>query len=199
MQICGSLTILWHCLSLGLENENQPFPVLWLTPWRSPGLNTGMGSPSLLQGVFPTQGSNPGLPYCGQILYHLSHKGSPRILECSLSLLQQIFPTQESNRGLLHCSWIFFTNWAIRKASDQFHPRIILLSPMSLLCSTCIPAFLVVIIQLQECPGLDFHRLSNSSQNSIFSQHLLFRNFPKAQGNYFLHVLGSPGLCSHPT
>ena len=108
MQICGSLTILWHCLSLGLENENQPFPVLWLTPWRSPGLNTGMGSPSLLQGVFPTQGSNPGLPYCGQILYHLSHKGSPRILECSLSLLQQIFPTQESNRGLLHCSWIFF-------------------------------------------------------------------------------------------
>ena len=32
---------------------------------------------SLLQGIFPTQGSNPGLPYCWQILYHLSHQGSP--------------------------------------------------------------------------------------------------------------------------
>ena len=37
-----------------------------------------MGSHSLLQGIFLTQGSNPGLPHYGQILYHLSHKGSPR-------------------------------------------------------------------------------------------------------------------------
>ena len=42
---------------------------------------TGMGSLSLLQGIFPTKGSNPGLPHCRQILYQLSHKGSPRILE----------------------------------------------------------------------------------------------------------------------
>ena len=47
----------------------------------SPGQNTGVGSLSLLQGIFPTQGSNPGLPHCMWILYHLSHKGSPRILE----------------------------------------------------------------------------------------------------------------------
>ena len=47
----------------------------------SPGQNTGLGSFSLLQGIFPTQGSNPGLPHCGRILYQLSHKGSPRILE----------------------------------------------------------------------------------------------------------------------
>ena len=40
-----------------------------------------MGSLSLLQGIFPTQGLNPGLPYYRQILYQLSHKGSPRILE----------------------------------------------------------------------------------------------------------------------
>ena len=74
------------------------------SPWNSPGQNTGMGSLSLLQGIFPTQGSNPGLPHFGQILYQLSHKGSPRILEWdSLSLLQWIFPTQESNQGLLHC------------------------------------------------------------------------------------------------
>ena len=48
-------------------------------PWNSPGQNTGVGSLSL--GIFPTQGSNPGLLHCKQILYQLSHKGSPGILE----------------------------------------------------------------------------------------------------------------------
>ena len=38
---------------------------------------SGVGSLSILQGIFPTQGSNPGLPHCGWILYQLSHKGSP--------------------------------------------------------------------------------------------------------------------------
>ena len=46
-------------------------------PWNSPGQNTGMGCLSLLQGIFPTQGSNPGLLHCRQILYQLSHQGSP--------------------------------------------------------------------------------------------------------------------------
>ena len=47
------------------------------SPWHSPGQNTRVGSLSLLQGIFPTQGSNPGLPHCGQILYQLSHRASP--------------------------------------------------------------------------------------------------------------------------
>ena len=51
------------------------------SPWNSPGQNTGLGSLSLLQGIFPTQGSNPGLLHYRQILYQLSYKGSPRILE----------------------------------------------------------------------------------------------------------------------
>ena len=51
------------------------------SPWNSPGQNTGVGSLSLLQGIFPTQGLNPGLPQCRRILYQLSHKGSPRILD----------------------------------------------------------------------------------------------------------------------
>ena len=58
---------------------------LWLhkvySPWNSPGQNTGVGCLSLLQGLFLTQGSNPCLPHCRRILYQLSHKGSPRILE----------------------------------------------------------------------------------------------------------------------
>ena len=48
------------------------------SPWNSPGQNTGASSRSLLQGIFPTQGSNPGLPDCRPILYQLSHQGSPR-------------------------------------------------------------------------------------------------------------------------
>ena len=47
----------------------------------SPGKNTGVGCPALLQGIFPTQGSNPGLPHCRWILYHLSHQENPRKLE----------------------------------------------------------------------------------------------------------------------
>ena len=42
----------------------------------SPGKNTGVGCHLLLQGIFPTQGLNPGLPHCGWILYCLSHQGS---------------------------------------------------------------------------------------------------------------------------
>ena len=49
---------------------------LFATPWNSPGQNTGVGRLFLLQGIFTTQGSNPGLPHWRQILYQLSHKGS---------------------------------------------------------------------------------------------------------------------------
>ena len=51
------------------------------SPWNSPGQNTGVCCLSFLQGIFPTQGSNPSLPLCRQILYQLSHQGTPRILE----------------------------------------------------------------------------------------------------------------------
>ena len=49
------------------------------SPLDSPGQNTGVGSLSLLQSIFPTQGLNPGLPHWRWILYQLSHKGSPWI------------------------------------------------------------------------------------------------------------------------
>ena len=51
--------------------------ILWTTysPQNSLGQNTGVGSLSLLQGIFLTQGSNPGLPHCRQILYQLSYHG----------------------------------------------------------------------------------------------------------------------------
>ena len=46
-----------------------------LCPWDFPGKKTRVGCHFLLQGIFPTQGSNPGLPHCGQMLYCLSHQG----------------------------------------------------------------------------------------------------------------------------
>ena len=49
------------------------------SPWNSPGQNTRVGRLSLLQWIFPTQGSNPGLPQCRRILCQLSHQGSPRL------------------------------------------------------------------------------------------------------------------------
>ena len=45
------------------------------SPWDFLGKSTGVGCHFLLQGIFLTQGSNPGLPHCGQRLYHLSHQG----------------------------------------------------------------------------------------------------------------------------
>ena len=72
-------------ISAWAESENESYSVvrvqLFATPWiiqsmEFSGQNTGVGSPSLLQGIFPTQGLNPGLPHCRWILYQLSHKGS---------------------------------------------------------------------------------------------------------------------------
>ena len=60
--------------------SNSLWPHGPYSPWNFPGQNTGVGI-SLLQGIFPTQGSNPGLLHCRQILYCLNHQGSPRILE----------------------------------------------------------------------------------------------------------------------
>ena len=65
-----------------VESENESRSVVpdslrphgLYSPWNSPGQNTGVGSLSLLQGISPTQGSNPGLPHCRRILYQLSHK-----------------------------------------------------------------------------------------------------------------------------
>ena len=70
---------LMHC-----ENGSESRIWLFAAPrthslWASPGPSTGGGGLSLLQGIFPTQGSNPGLPHYRRILYQLNHQGSPLI------------------------------------------------------------------------------------------------------------------------
>ena len=89
--ICGklmrhSLSEFFHLsnsLSNASESKNHSvasdslLPHGLYRPWTFPGQNTGVRSHSLLQGIFPTQGSNPGLLHCRQILYQLSHQGNP--------------------------------------------------------------------------------------------------------------------------
>ena len=92
----------------------DPFPWLY-SPWNSAAQNTGMGNLSLLQGIFPIQGWNQGLPHCRQILYQLSYKENPRILEW----VAYPFSSRSSwLRNWTRVSCIaggFFTNWAIRE------------------------------------------------------------------------------------
>ena len=70
------------------------------SPWNSPGQNTGVGSCSLFQGIFPTQGSNPGLLHCRWILYQLSHKGSPSMRKvCPKRGTDQAVPSKSTISG----------------------------------------------------------------------------------------------------
>ena len=93
LKIIPTLTLRYACLSDMLKVESvsrsivsdslQPHglqPSRLLCPQDSPGKNTGVGLHFLLQGIFPTQGSNSGLLHCRQILYHLSYQGSPYVL-----------------------------------------------------------------------------------------------------------------------
>ena len=61
-----------------LSDSLQPHGLY--SPWNSPGQNIGVGSLCLLQGIYPTQRLNRGLPNCRRILYQLSHKGSPTVM-----------------------------------------------------------------------------------------------------------------------
>ena len=71
-----------HYVQLVIASESRSLLSDWLqpqglySPWDSPGQNTGVGSLTLFQGIFPTQGSNLGLRHCRWILYQLSHQGS---------------------------------------------------------------------------------------------------------------------------
>ena len=104
----------WQAGSLSLAPPRKPYIYLYLSnvkvkvaqscptlcdpmdytysPWNSPSQNTGVGSLSLLQGIFPTQGLNPGLPHCRQILYPLSHKGSPTTIKAGIYWRFPMFP-----------------------------------------------------------------------------------------------------------
>ena len=86
------------------------------TPWTSPGQNTGVGSLSLFQGIFPTQGLNPDLPHCRQILYQLSHQRSPRILEWVAYPFSRGSSWPKNRTEVSSIAARYFTDWATREA-----------------------------------------------------------------------------------
>ena len=103
-------------------------------PWNSPGQNTGVGSLSLLQEIFPTQGWNQGLSHCRQILYQLSHKGSPRILEWVAYPFSRGY-SQPRNWTRVSCiAGRFFTNWPMRDAIVLQHCKATISSVQLLSC-----------------------------------------------------------------
>ena len=87
------------------------------SPWNSPGQNTRAGRCSFLQGIFPTQRSNPGLLHCRQILYQLSHQGSPKILEWVAYPFSSGSSWPRNRTGVSCIAGGFFSNWAIRETS----------------------------------------------------------------------------------
>ena len=89
------------------------------SPSNFPGQNTGVGNISLLHGVFPSQGSNPGFPHCRRILYQLRHKGSPRKLEWVAYPFSSGSSRPRNLTGVSGIAGGFFTNWAIREAMRE--------------------------------------------------------------------------------
>ena len=112
------------CFLQSLKSESERHSVMsdslrshgLYSPWNSPGQNTGLGSLSLLQGIYPTQKSNPDLPHCRQIFYQLSHQGSPRILEGVAYPFSSRSSQSRNWTGVSHIAGGFFTKWAIRES-----------------------------------------------------------------------------------
>ena len=110
-------------LAIGQTSESESRPVVsnflrphgLYSPWNSLGQNTGVGNFSLLSGIFPTQWSNLGLPHCRQILYQMSHKGNPRIMEWIAYPFSSGSFQPWNWTGVSCVAGWFFTNWATRK------------------------------------------------------------------------------------
>ena len=99
-----------------------------------PGKNIGVGCHAVLQEIFPTQASNPGLPHFRQILYCLSHQGRPRILEW-VAYPSSRGTSQPRNRTGVSCiAGGFFTSWVQLKTGSGTKSCPTLYDPMD--CST---------------------------------------------------------------
>ena len=82
----------------------------------SPGKNSELGCHALLQGIFPTQGFDPGLQHCRWILCRLSHQGSPGILEWVGYPFSRGSSWPKNWTGVSSIAGRFFTSWASREA-----------------------------------------------------------------------------------
>ena len=103
-----------------------------LHPWDFLGKSTEVGCHFLLQGIFPTQGSNPGLPHCRQTLYHLSHQGNSQFSQFSHSVMSGSLRPHESQHARPPCPSPIprvHSDSRVHRVSDAIQPSHPLLSP----------------------------------------------------------------------
>ena len=90
----------------------------------SPGKNTGVGFHALLQGIFPSQGSNWTLLLCRQIFSHLSHQGGPRIMEWVAYPFSSVSSWWPMDQTRVSCiAGRFFTSWTAREGLSWWKER----------------------------------------------------------------------------
>ena len=134
-----SLSLAWLFVTLGTVACTK-----LLHPWDFLRKSTGVGCRFLLQGIFPMQGSNPGLPYCRQMLYRLSHRGShrhrrwaPQGLTISLEF-SELF----TDFNCCYCCltklwlWLFATPWTVAHLSFTISQSLVKLKSIELVMSS---------------------------------------------------------------
>ena len=149
----------WSCyvvmdsvMSIFLRSHGL-YPVRLLCPWDSPGKNTGVGCHSLLQGIFQTQGSNPGL-HCREILYWLSQQGNPTVRYCQISLHRDC------------------TNLNLFQQYKKVHASLFCCCPVTQLCLTlwdpmdCSTPGFAILHHLLEFAQTHVHWISDANQPS---------------------------------
>ena len=114
--LCDALLCSVTLLHLTLCDATHCSPPGSSVSGNSPGKNIGVGCHALLQGIFTIQGSNPGLSHCRQILYGLSHRGSPRILEWVTHPFSMGFSWPRNRTRVSFIAGRWFTSWATSKA-----------------------------------------------------------------------------------
>ena len=110
-------------------------PTRILRPWDSPSKSTGVGCHFLLQRIFPTRGSNPGLPHCRQTLYRLSHHGSPRTLRSIINWIPGYDICLAKNETKFQKYIIFKYYWeAWINSIKSLNEKMLTASPYNLYC-----------------------------------------------------------------
>ena len=138
---------------------------LFAIPWNSP--ESRVGSLSLLQRIFPTQGSNPGLLHCRWILYQLSHKESPRILEWVAYPFSRGSSWPRNRIGVSCIAGRFSTNWAMREAQLWGKPNTrIFMSYFNIIPQYCI--LFLKLFQLWSLGDLSINFFVSSIHPSLF-------------------------------
>ena len=152
---------------------------LFATPWTTKSMefsrqNTEVGSGSLLQGIFPIQGSNPGFLRCRQIHYQLNHQGSPGILEWVAYPFSSRSSWPRNGTGVSCTAGRFFISWGTSEVKSLSHVQ--LWNPMD--CS--LPSSSVHGIfqtRVLECVAISFSRGSSRPRGWIQVSHIAGRRF----------------------